>query len=328
MDRGEMDVSIVIPTKNGEEYLDRVLDMVFRQETQYSYEVICVDSGSGDETIPIIRKYPCRLYQILPEEFGHGKTRNFGASKGSGTYIVFLTQDALPADTFWLQNLICAMEKDPDIAGGFGKHLPYPGCNIFDVRDLALHFDNFGREDTVYFLEDPKRYAQEEGYRHMLAFFSDNNACLRRSVWEQHPYKEVEFAEDQIWMKERIEAGYKKVYCPFAAVYHSHNYDSRTFYQRYYDEHKGLYQLHGYEISDSWIGLFPRWVRHVRMDAGYLRGLSISRKEKIKWMMYSIRRNYARYYGGYKGSRYHTYSPQKQKYLDEKLSQQYRQRKA
>ncbi|MDD7770544.1 glycosyltransferase family 2 protein [Suipraeoptans intestinalis] len=323
-----MDVSIVIPTKNGGKLFRQVLDMVFRQETDYSYEVICVDSGSRDETLRIIREYPCALYQILPEEFGHGKTRNFGASKGTGTYIVFLTQDALPAGVFWLQNLIRAMEKDQDIAGGFGKHLPYPGCNVFDVRDLTLHFENFGKKDTIYFLGDRERYAREEGYRHMLAFFSDNNACLRRSIWEVYPYADVEFAEDQIWMRKMIEAGYKKVYCPLAAVYHSHDYDVRTFYQRYYDEHKGLYQLHGYEVAGSWSELFVRWMRHVRMDINYLRTLSMGGKEKLRWTIYSIRRNYARYYGGYKGSKYHTYSPDKQKRLDKKLSQQYRQRKA
>ena len=49
-----MDVSIVIPTKNAGKLLNRVLAMVFRQKTEYSYEVICVDSGSGDETLGII----------------------------------------------------------------------------------------------------------------------------------------------------------------------------------------------------------------------------------------------------------------------------------
>ena len=78
-----MDVSIVIPTKNAGEILDKVLDRVFRQETEYEYEVICVDSGSSDQTVSAIKKYPCLLYEIPASEFGHGKTRKFGASKGS-----------------------------------------------------------------------------------------------------------------------------------------------------------------------------------------------------------------------------------------------------
>ena len=76
-----MDVSIVIPTKNGGHLFEKVLDAVFKQKTEYEYEVICVDSGSKDGTLDVIRKYPCRLFQIEPSEFGHGKTRNYGAER-------------------------------------------------------------------------------------------------------------------------------------------------------------------------------------------------------------------------------------------------------
>ena len=86
-----MDISIVIPTKNAGELFDKVLERVFKQETEYEYEVICVDSGSSDQTLSIINKYPCQLYQIPASEFGHGKTRVYGASKGTGEYIVFIT---------------------------------------------------------------------------------------------------------------------------------------------------------------------------------------------------------------------------------------------
>ena len=59
-----MDVSIVIPTKNAGPLFEKVLDMIFSQKTIYEYEVICVDSGSKDQTLEVIKKYPCKLYQI------------------------------------------------------------------------------------------------------------------------------------------------------------------------------------------------------------------------------------------------------------------------
>ena len=105
-----MDVSIVIPTKNAGPDFQKVLDMIYAQKTEYEYEVICVDSGSKDGTLNLIKQYPCKLYQIPSSEFGHGKTRNYGASKGTGEYIVFITQDALPATDTWLQNFIDAMK--------------------------------------------------------------------------------------------------------------------------------------------------------------------------------------------------------------------------
>ena len=107
-----MDATIVIPVKNGGKLLVKVLDRVFTQKTEYEYEVVCVDSGSTDDSIDIMKKYPCKLFEIKPEEFGHGKTRNYGASKGVGEYILFLTQDAMPTDECWLQNFIDGMKSD------------------------------------------------------------------------------------------------------------------------------------------------------------------------------------------------------------------------
>lgn len=322
-----MDVSIVIPTKNAGKQFEQVLQAVFGQKTSYTYEVICVDSGSKDGTVELIRKYPCRLFQIPASEFGHGKTRNYGASKGTGAYIVFITQDAMPASDTWLQNFIDAMELDRDIAGGFGIHYPYPGCNLLDVRDLASHFKGFGEENTIYWLEDKERYERDEGYRHFLAFFSDNNSCLRRSVWEKYPYENVNFAEDQLWAKKMIELGYKKVYCPFAPVYHSHNYKASTYFARYYDEYKALYELHHFEIADHWKRLPGMLYRQVRGDCVYIKHLDMKFSKKIYWAFYSLFRNFGRFYGGYLGGKYHGYSGKKQQFLDRHISQQYRQKK-
>lgn len=95
--------------------------MIDRQETEYEYEVICVDSGSTDNTVDIIKAHHCVLKQIDKSEFGHGKTRNLGASLGTGEYIIFITQDALPYDTHWIQNFIDGMKSNPEIVGGFAN---------------------------------------------------------------------------------------------------------------------------------------------------------------------------------------------------------------
>lgn len=323
-----MDVTIVIPTKNAGDILDRTLGMVFTQKTQFSYEVICVDSGSKDDTLNIIQKYPCKLVQIAPEEFGHGKTRNFGASQGTGEFIVFITQDAAPASDTWLENFILAMKLDDEIAGGFGIHYPYEDCNALDRVDLVRHFLNFGQDNRIFYIDDMEKYKADNGYMQYLAFFSDNNACLRRSVWEKYPYPDVDFAEDQVWMRQMLEKGYKKVYCPYAPVYHSHNFKLSTFYQRFFDEYRGLYNVYQYIIADNWWQLPILWAKHVRRDLINIRSQQMPRKEKLYWLYYSIVRNYCRYYGGYKGGMWHTYSEQKKRRTDKKYSQQYKQRKA
>lgn len=318
-----MDASIVIPVKNGGELLDQVLGKVFAQKTQFQYEVICVDSGSTDNSLDILKKYPCRLYEIPPQDFGHGKTRNFGAGKGTGEFIVFLTQDALPADEFWLENLIRGMLLDEDIAGGFGRHIPYPGCNVLDNRDINLHFKGFGETNTVHWMEDRERYQKDEGYTHFLAFFSDNNSCVRRSVWEKYPYPDVNFSEDQIWMKRMIELGYKRVYCPDAAVYHSHNYPLNTYFKRYYDEYKGVYRIHKYRMFQNVFQMIHGSLRLTKSDIHYIWSRKNYIPQKLYWTYYAAVRNSYRCIAGYIAGGYEGYSEKKKRFLDRHISQQY-----
>ena len=51
-----MDVTICIPTKNGGDQLDRVLEAVFNQKTDLEYEVVCVDDGSTDASKKVYPK--------------------------------------------------------------------------------------------------------------------------------------------------------------------------------------------------------------------------------------------------------------------------------
>lgn len=324
-----MDFSIVIPTKNAGPGFQRVLDAIFSQQTDCQYEVICVDSGSTDGTAELIAKYPARLLTIDSSEFGHGKTRNYGASCGTGKYIVFITQDALPATEKWLQGFYDIMERDEAIAGAFGIHYPYPDCNLLDARDITGLFESFGPNERVYVVEDWDRFVADPAYVRDLSFFSDNNACIRRTEWECAPYPDVDFAEDQLWMRARISEGKKKAYTPFAPVYHSHNYSFWNLAGRYYDEYQALYNLFdGFLLADRWKNV-PRVARRVAIDdCRYIDSLNhLSDGEKRRWKRYAIMRDFTKLFFGFLGGRTNRWREKRRNVLNRWISQQFRQRR-
>ncbi|MFB5763864.1 glycosyltransferase family 2 protein [Paenibacillus medicaginis] len=307
MNDSKISASVIIPTKNGGEIFQRVLLQVLYQDLDAPFEVVIVDSGSSDNTINFIldlqqRHHNIILKQISPKEFGHGKTRNLGASLANGEYLVFITQDALPYDRYWLKNLILCFDIDENIVGVFGRHVPYDDCDIFEKHNIITHFNNFGSEVTIYYLDDKERYNREEGYRHLLCYYSDNSSAMRKSVWESIPYPEVDFAEDQLWARQIIEKGYKKAYAPNSVVYHSHNYTFNQQFKRYYDEYKGLYRIYEY-VSVKSIFLLPAYIlKHFVSDIKFLRShADLSRKRKLYWMGYSFVKNTIRYSGAYLG---------------------------
>lgn len=296
--------SVVIPTKNPGSIFRRVLKAVIEQHTSWPYEVLVIDSGSKDQTIETCKAYSqVRLVQIHPQEFGHGKTRNYAASLCDSEFVVFLTHDALPANGEWLANLINFIDQDQNIAGAFGRHLPYPQGNPFIARDLEMHFNHF-RDcwSQIIKIDDQDRYEQDVGYRQVLHFFSNNNSCLRKSIWSKFPFPDVDFAEDQIWAKLVLEAGYSKAYVDSAQVYHSHDYYPFEHFQRSFDESRALFKLFNYQQCPSLRLLVKNTVACSVNDLRYAKRSKID-LNLLKWLLMSPLLNSSKQLGAYLGQK-------------------------
>ncbi len=259
--------SVIIPTKNGLPEFEDVIKMLQKQVLREgTFEVIIIDSGSADGTLEAIpqKDERFRLIQISSKEFGHGKTRNFGVSESKGEFCAFLTHDAIPDDEFWLQSLITPMLKDDEVAGVFGRHIAHYGANPFTRWELETHFSGLKAFEIVK-LTDARRYVSDIGLRQVYHFYSDNSSCMRKSVWYDYPYPDVDFAEDQLWAKKIVEAGYKKVFAWDSIVRHSHEFSPMETMRRSYDEARAFHQLFGYKLgADKKSGLKHVWGLTVR----------------------------------------------------------------
>ena len=264
-------VSVIIPTKNPGPLFHSVIQAVLSQQVDFDYEVLVVDSGSTDGTSEYLARLAdprVRVHHIAPTQYGHGRTRNLGISLTTGEYCVLITHDACPGDANWLANMVKPADADLQVAGVFGRHVAYPEATPFAKRELELHFSGF-LSMPVARLEDSVRYANDEGYRQSLHFFSDNNALVRRSVWEKIPYPDVDFAEDQIWARKIIEAGYAKAYAHDGVIYHSHDYALFERLQRSFDESYAFLRLFGYRLCPGMQALARSWLALTLRDLHY-----------------------------------------------------------
>jgi len=295
--------AIVIPAKNAAGKIETCLDAIFSQRYVPGFEVLVVDSGSSDETPDIVRRYPARLLQILPEEVSHGGTRNLGASQTTGEFIVFLTQDAFPVGHDWLQNLVAPFDLDDTIAGCFGPHVAHVDADPVDAWNLERHFANFGPRLRIFRLdaEHESEYRQLEW---IYDFFSDNNSALRRSIWERYPLPRVDMAEDQHWMKMVMRHGYAKAYSPDAVVAHSHSYSIWQWTRNWYDQHASYHDL-GSPVAMRRLSTAGSYVlRTSREDLAYLRRRSSDPSCGWRSQARAVANNVARGTGGYLGANY------------------------
>lgn len=239
------DITVFIPTYFGEDYLDDLLKMVFRQKIDKTFEVLIYDTSSADGTPAIIEKYTqkyknLRHKTITKQEYGHGKTRAAAAHDARGDIIVYLSQDATPAHKYWLYEMVKPFEISDRIIGVMGKQDPRPKTFPLLKREIMSVFGSFGPDcGTTIFYKDS--FIKKRDVYDKVAFYSDVNSAARRSyLVGELPYKDVAYAEDQLFGRDVIEAGYMKAYAPRGNVLHSNEFKLREYKLRMFDETMGL----------------------------------------------------------------------------------------
>ncbi len=237
------DVSIVVPTLNGGRYLYRLLKTVFSQRYNGDIEVVIIDSGSTDRTLEIAREFPdTRVYPI--DNFSHGRARNLGVSYAQNDCLVFMAQDALPANDMWLTNLVKELDTE-EIGAAFSRQVPYADATPMETFFIRRHFPRWRMV----------RQSPRGGNCPLSAiFFSNVSAITTRSIIEKFPFdEEIIMSEDQLFAKNVLEAGYRTVYTPESVVHHSHRYSLRTVFRRYFDSLYSLRDITGQNLLDVFL---------------------------------------------------------------------------
>lgn len=191
---GDIEVSIIIPSKDHPEILFRCLhSLIDRTKTDVIYEILVVDNGSNEENRQRIAKELKAFkedsgredlfhYLYQPMDFNFSVMCNLGAEKARGNLLLFLNDDMEIIQPDWLDKM--AEKARLPYVGGVGVKLLYPDSTI--IQHAGITNLRVGPAHKLQFLDDREVYyhGMNRGVHDMLGA---TGACLmmRQSVFEE-----------------------------------------------------------------------------------------------------------------------------------------------
>lgn len=234
-----MNCILFIPTLNaGKRWLE-VIDAINKQRLSPLKKVL-IDSGSTDGTITIPNLADFEIIRIPKETFDHGGTRQMAVEHYPEADIyIFLTQDAIPADTHAFENLLRVFEKNPKIGAAYGRQLPHKGAKALEAHARLF---NYPEHTQIRSMANAKQYGIK------AASCSNSFSAYRRSAFEEaggFPSGTI-LGEDVVAAGRILLNGWELAYVADAAVHHSHSYTVAEEFKRYFD-------IGVFHATNSWI---------------------------------------------------------------------------
>ena len=169
-------ISVVVPAYNAEAYIGETL-AALEQQTLGDIEIICVDDGSGDGTLRIVREHAAadsRVRPIHQDNAGAGAARNTGLKAAKGDWIAFLDADDFYRSDF-LEKMVAAAKDN---------------CADFAICDMDCFVENTGESRPLWRIPTDVKgtWAQTSEYSAILFQLSVNapfNKVFRRSFIEK-----------------------------------------------------------------------------------------------------------------------------------------------
>lgn len=226
-----MSVDVIIPIYKPGKELFELLDRLHEQTVPVQNIILMNTEEKYFEQLVYGTKFPDRyknvkVYHLSKREFDHGKTRHMGVKRSEADVFVMMTQDAMPADEYLIENLIRNLSGE--VAVAYAMQLPNKDCSVVECYTRSF---NYPQESRIKSAEDIPKLG-------IKAFFCSNVcAAYRRDIYEELGgfIRHTIFNEDMIYAAGAVKAGYKIAYEAEAKVIHSHNYTHGQQFRRNFD---------------------------------------------------------------------------------------------
>lgn len=219
-----MKYSFIIPVYNRPDEVDELLQSMTRQ-TLTDFEVIVVEDGSVRDCKNVCDSYAGRLdlHYHMKENSGPGQSRNYGAERARGEYLIILDSDVVLPDDY-LQSVDDELKARPADAFG-GSDCAHPS---FTPTQKAISYSM-----TSFFTTGGIR----GGKKKMDKFYPRSfNMGIRRDVYMAlGGFSRMRFGEDIDFSIRIFKAGHACRLFPGAWVWHKRRTDFRKFFRQVYN---------------------------------------------------------------------------------------------
>lgn len=183
-----LEISIIIPAYNEEKNIARCLNSVLAQ-TFESFEVICVDDGSTDGTVEIIKSFAekdDRIILLKNPDKGVSSARNFGIENARGNYIGFVDSDDFiqPQMYEFLHRAVTENNCDFSVC-------KYKKTDEIKEKNFEYKTENFYPENFIENFDETE-----------LVFSSACTKLISKNILKDIRFKNFKIGEDTIFNSE------------------------------------------------------------------------------------------------------------------------------
>ena len=220
-----MKYSIIVPVYNRPDEVDELLESLTKQ-TLKDFEVIIVEDGSIKPCKDVCEKYAniLDLHYYAKENSGPGQSRNYGAERSNGEWLIILDSDVVLPEGY-LEAVEKSLASSTPIEAWGGPDAAHPS---FTPVQKAISYSM-----TSFFTTGGIRGGKAKLDKFYPRSF---NMGIRRDVYlKLEGFTKMRFGEDIDFSYRIVEAGYMPRLFPEAWVWHKRRTDFRKFFRQVYN---------------------------------------------------------------------------------------------
>ncbi|MCQ2192044.1 MAG: glycosyltransferase [Paludibacteraceae bacterium] len=219
-----MKYSFIVPVFNRPDEVDELLQSLTTQ-TINDFEVVIVEDGSSKPCEEVCKKYAnqLNLRYFMKENSGPGQSRNYGAERANGEYLIILDSDVVLPEGY-LKAVDDELNTEP--ADAFGG--PDSAHESFTDTQKAISYSM-----TSFFTTGGIR----GGKKKLDKFYPRSfNMGIKASVYKElNGFSNMRFGEDIDFSIRIFKAGCKCRLFPGAWVWHKRRTDYRKFFRQVFN---------------------------------------------------------------------------------------------